>query len=136
MNKKDLANQIIRRGNLYINLDPRRPGVDVPPRYRHVPQLVLEVGLDMPVSIRDLLFTDEAMTATLRFSGEFFKCTVPWTAVFALVGSDGRGMTYPESIPPEVQAQMAAGIEAAKEPKTGVHAGVVRRLKSGKVLPD
>ena len=135
-NKKDLANQIVRRGNLYIHLDPRRPGVEVPPWRLETAHLTLEVGLDMLVPIPDIRFTDEAMTGTLRFNGLFFKCTVPWTAVFALVGSDGRGMTYPECVPPEVQAQMADGIEAAKEPKTVVHAGVMRRLKNGKILPD
>lgn len=136
-NKKDLANQIIQKSNLFIHLDPRRPGVEVPSGHRHGARLVLEVGLDMPVPIPDLRFTDEVVTATLRFNGKFFKCTVPWTAVFALVGPDGRGMVYPESTPSEVQAQIDAGIKAAKEePKTAVHAGVVRRLKSGKILPD
>lgn len=130
-NKKDVANQIIRKGSLFIRLDPRRPGVEIPSWYRGTVQVVLHVGLDMPVPIPDLRFTDEGMSATLRFDGRhFFKCVVPWTAVFALVGDDGRGMAYPEDTPPEVQAQMV------EEPKTAVHTGVARRLKSGRVLPD
>jgi hypothetical protein len=31
---------------------------------------------------------------------------MPWNAVYALVGEDGRGMMWPNDIPPEVVAQM------------------------------
>jgi hypothetical protein len=49
--KRDVANQLLRKGSLFIHLDPRVNDVVVPPWLRHQAQLVLQVGLDMPIPI-------------------------------------------------------------------------------------
>jgi stringent starvation protein B len=104
--KKEVALALLEGPSMYVHLDPRRPGVLIPPRFRDKPQLVLQIGLNMFVPIPDLKVDDEGITCTLSFDRAPFWCRMPWSAVYALVGEDGRGMMWPNDIPPEVVAQM------------------------------
>jgi stringent starvation protein B len=92
---------------VFIHLDPRRDGVRVPAWFKKQAQLVLQVGLNMAVNIPDLEVQDDSVSCTLSFSRSPFFCYVPWGAVFALVGEDGKGMLWPDDIPKEVAAQQA-----------------------------
>lgn len=111
--KKDVMVALIQRSSVYIHLDPRRDGVRVPPWFRNQPQLVLQVGLNMAIPIPDLGIEDDAVSCTLSFSRSPHFCYVPWPAVYALMGEDGKGMVWPDDIPPEVAAQQAE--QARKE---------------------
>lgn len=104
--KKDVARGLLLRGTVFVHLDPRGEGVIVPPWLQGNPQLVLQVGLDMPVPILDLRVDDEGVFGTLSFSRSPFTCSVPWSAVFAVVGEDGRGMVWPDSMPDEIRAEV------------------------------
>jgi stringent starvation protein B len=104
--KKDVARALLLRGSVFIHLDPRKPSVLVPARLRLQPQVVLQVGLDMPVPIPDLRVDDEGVYGTLSFKGVPFTCYVPWTAVFALVGEDAKGMVWPSEMPGEIAAEV------------------------------
>ena len=103
--KKDVALALLERASVFVHLDPRHEGVVVPPWLKRQPQLVLQIGLNMAVKIPDLDIGAEAVSCTLSFSRRPHYCYVPWAAVYALVGEDGRGMVWPEDIPPEVAAQ-------------------------------
>jgi stringent starvation protein B len=103
--KKEVALALLERSRVHVHLDPRKDGVAVPVGFRKQAQLVLEIGLNMPVPIPDLRLDDEGMTCTLSFSRTPFFCAVPWTSVFAMVGDDGRGMVWPEDVPAEIQAR-------------------------------
>lgn len=102
--KKDVALALLEGPSVYVHLDPRRDGVVVPKRFTTQPQLVLQIGLNMAVPIRDLDVTNDGITCTLSFDRRPFWCSMPWSAVFALVGEDGRGMVWPEDVPPELAA--------------------------------
>jgi stringent starvation protein B len=103
--KKDVALALLQGPSLYIHLDPRKPEVLVPPYFKKQPQLVLQVGLNMAIPIPDLKVDDEGVTCTLSFNRKPFWCRMPWTAVFALVGEDMKGMVWPDEVPAEVAAQ-------------------------------
>jgi hypothetical protein len=108
------------KGALFVHLDPRIGGVRAPEWLMKQPQLVLQVGLDMPVQIPDLRVDDDGIYGTLSFNRTPFTCFVPWDAVFALVGDDGRGLVWPDSFPfeiaQEVQREAArAGIEVSAD---------------------
>jgi stringent starvation protein B len=94
------------RGSVFIHLDPRRSGVLVPSRLRSQAQVVLQVGLDMPVPIPDLRIDQEGVFGTLSFKGVPFACFVPWGAVFALVGEDAKGMVWHADMPLEIAAEV------------------------------
>lgn len=104
--KKDVARALLLRGSVFIHLDPRRPGVLVPARLRSQAQVVLQVGLDMPVPIPDLRIDEDGVFGTLSFKGVPFTCFVPWGAVFALVGEDAKGMVWHQDMPSEVAAEV------------------------------
>jgi stringent starvation protein B len=104
--KKDVARALLLRGSLFIHLDPRRPGVLVPSRLRSQAQVVLQVGLEMPVPIPDLRVDEDGVFGTLSFKGVPFTCFVPWGAVFALVGDDAKGMVWHADMPSEIAAEV------------------------------
>ena len=105
-NKKDVARSLLLKGSVFVHLDPRIESVFVPEWLKRQPQLVLQVGLDMPVPIPDLRMDDVGVFGTLSFNRTAFTCAVPWEAVFAVVGDDGRGMVWPGSMPKEIAAEV------------------------------
>jgi stringent starvation protein B len=117
--KKEVALALLERSSVYIHLDPRQTAVVVPPWFKKQPQLVLQVGLNMPVPIADLRLDDDGMSCTLSFSRTPFFCVVPWSSVFAMMGDDNRGMVWPDDVPVEVARQAqgrASESPARKEP--------------------
>lgn len=104
--KKDVARALLLKGTVFVHLDPRHDGVAVPAWLRGQPQLVLQVGLDMPIPIPDLRVDGNGVYGTLSFNRQAFTCSVPWDAVFAVVGDDGKGMVWPESMPPEIASEV------------------------------
>jgi hypothetical protein len=103
--KKEVALALLERCSdrgIFVHLDPRQLTVVVPPWFKKQPQLVLQIGLNMPVPIPDLRLDDEGMSCTLSFNRSPFFCAVPWASVFAMVGEDGRGMVWPDDVPAEV----------------------------------
>jgi hypothetical protein len=89
----------------------------VPPWLSDQPQLVLQIGLDLPVPIPDLRVDDVGVYGTLSFNRAPFTCSVPWEAVFAVVSDDGQGMIWPESVPSEISAEIER--EAGRQPPPG-----------------
>ncbi len=116
--KRDVARGLLLRGSVFVHLDPRLEGVQVPAWLSRQPQLVLQIGLDLPIPIPDLRVDEEGVFATLSFSRTPYACVVPWKAVFALVGEDGRGMVWPEDLPAEIAAEVdrEAGRRAPQPP--------------------
>jgi len=116
--KKDVARALLLRGSVFVHLDPRHDGVMVPEWLRAQAQVVLQIGLDMPIAITDLRVDDAGVFGTLSFQRAPYTCTVPWAAVFALVGDDGKGMVWPDDLPPEIAAEVER--EAQRARKSGV----------------
>ncbi len=117
--KKDVVLALLQGPSVFVHLDPRKKGVVVPANFRKQPQLVLQIGLNMAVSIPDLRVDDEGVSCTLSFARSPFWCVLPWSAIYALVSEDGPGMVWPDDVPPEVAAQMQAAVtkQAPKRPR-------------------
>jgi stringent starvation protein B len=133
--KKDVALALLERSSLSVHLDPRPTAVVVPPWFKKQFQLVLQVGLNMPVPIPDLRLDDDGMSCTLSFNRTPFFCVVPWSSVFAMVGEDTRGMVWPDDVPVEVtrSAQDRAPEGAARRPAP--KAPAVREVKAEGAKP-
>jgi stringent starvation protein B len=125
--KKEVALALLERSRVHVHLDPRKEGVIVPVSFRKQPQLVLEIGLNMPVPIPDLRLDDVGMSCTLSFSRQPFYCVVPWPSVFAMVGDDGRGMVWPDDVPPEIAAQAQGPVRAPEQPAARPRPAAARR---------
>ncbi len=110
---------LLQGPSVFIHLDPRKPEAIVPPYFKKQPQLVLQVGLNMAIPIPDLKVDDEGVTCTLSFNRRQFWCSLPWSAIYALVGEaldgeDMKGMLWPDDVPAEIAAQ-----RDGKAPQTG-----------------
>jgi hypothetical protein len=112
--KKDIARHLLLRGSVFVYLDPRAPAVRVPEWLASQPQLVLQIGLDLPVPIPDLRVVDAGIFGTLSFNRAPFTCAVPWDAVFALVGDDGMGMVWSDAMPEEIAAEVEQAEKKAR----------------------
>ena len=99
--RRSIAEAILRTESVDLYLDPRKPGVVVPPKLRAAPGLVLRIGHDLPVPIPDLYVDDDGFSGTLSFDGQPFHCEVPWSAVFAIVSTQKRGAVWAEATPAE-----------------------------------
>lgn len=119
--KKDVVLALLEADDVYIHLDPRKDEVRVPKWFKQQPHLVLQIGLNMPVPITDLEVSDDSVSCTLSFNRSPFFCLIPWRAVYALVGADGRAMVWPDDIPPEVAAQAAKAARQQPSEKKGGH---------------
>ncbi|MFO0565770.1 MAG: ClpXP protease specificity-enhancing factor SspB [Polyangiaceae bacterium] len=113
--KKDVVLALLEQSDVFVHLDPRKDEVRVPQWFKKQPHLVLQIGLNMPVPIRDLEVNDDSISCTLSFNRSPFFCFLPWSAIYALVGSDGRAMVWPDDVPPEVAAQAAKQAAATME---------------------
>lgn len=123
--KKTVALDLLERASVFVHLDPRRPGVIVPQGFLKQHQLVLQIGLNMAISIPDLDVTDEGITCTLSFNKRPHFCSLPWGAIYALIGEQGGGMVWPEDVPPEVvsqQQQSAVKKEVPRQQKSNLRA--------------
>lgn len=112
--KKEVFDHLLSGPSVFVHLDPRRAGVVVPQWFKNKPTLVLQVGLNMAVAIPDLKSDLVGVACTLSFNREPYYCRLPWTAIFALIGEDQRGMVWAEDVPAEVHAQY--GVKPAPAP--------------------
>jgi stringent starvation protein B len=97
-----VLSKLLEQWSVMVHLDPRPADVRVPSWFKKQPQLALQIGLNLPVPIRDLQIDDEGVSCTLSFNRSPHFCFIPWHAVFALVGEDSRGMVWPDSVPAEI----------------------------------
>jgi len=132
--KKEVALALLERSSVYVHLDPRQQAAVVPPWFKKQPQLVLQVGLNMPVPIPDLRLDDEAIRCTLSFNHMPFFCVVPWSSIFAMVGEDGRGMVWPDDVPAEVARQAQERSKPMPAPPERKAAEAVAKPKRSKAV--
>jgi stringent starvation protein B len=101
--KVDICRALLLKGSVFIHLDPRNGEVVVPDHLRLQPQVVLQIGRDMPVPIPDLRVDEVGVYGTLSFKGILFTCSIPWHAVFAVVGEDAKGIVWSSELPGELR---------------------------------
>ena len=114
--KKDVALALLEQATVLVHLDPRGEQVQVPAWFKRQPQLVLQIGLNMPKPILDLNVDDDGISCTLSFSNAPHYCHLPWASVYALIGASGRGMVWPDDVPKEVAGQYVVATPK-EEPK-------------------
>jgi stringent starvation protein B len=115
--KQAVALDLLERTSVFVHLDPRRPGVIVPQGFLAQHQLVLQIGLNMAISIPDLEVGEEGISCTLSFNKRPQFCRLPWSSIYALIGEQGGGMVWPEDVPPEVVSQQRAAAKKEVKPR-------------------
>jgi stringent starvation protein B len=120
--KKDVALALLEQATVLVHLDPRGEQVQVPPWFKRQPQLVLQIGLNMPKPIPDLNVDDQGISCTLSFSNSPHYCHLPWSSVYALIGASGRGMVWPDDVPKEVAGQYVVTAPKEEKPRAALRA--------------
>src|SRR5579863_4267195 len=132
---------LLKEGWTCLHLDARRSGVIVPEAFRGEAHLVLEYGHDLPIPIPDLEVDEYGVRATLSFSRMPQLTMIPWSAVYAVVATDGRGVLYEEDVPGDVSVMAAGGAPAEAPPEEmaaveGAMRRAARPLRSIPAHPD
>ncbi len=91
--KEDVARALLLRGSVYLHLDPRTEGVQLPAFFLDQSQAMVQIGLDLPQT-PDLRVDDQGVTGNFAFGERQEQCTIPWRSVFAIAGEDGRGLVW------------------------------------------
>jgi stringent starvation protein B len=120
--KKDAFLAFLKEGWVWVHLDARHPGVSVPAELAQNPRLVLQYGYNMPIPIPDLAVDERGITATLSFSRMPHRTFVPWSAVYIVSCTDGRGVVYFEDVPEDVALLGAPASRANGRPSEVVAA--------------
>jgi hypothetical protein len=100
--KRDAFLAFLGEGWVSVHLDARRAGVRLPDDLSETRHLVLQYGRDMPIPIPDLVVGEDGITATLSFSRTPHQTFIPWSAIYIVSCTDGRGILYYEDVPEDV----------------------------------
>ena len=104
--KAAIVLKLLEEGDAMLCLDARHEDVVVPREHAQSPSLRLILNLNFPSPID---VTDEGVSVNLSFGGRRFDCYVPMDALWAVFNPENmQGMMWPESMPPEVQAELTA----------------------------
>lgn len=97
--KQTVLEKWFEADHVLIHLDARRDGVDVPKHLRDNHSLTLKVSslFQGPTS-----WNDVHLIALLKFSGEYYRCIIPWSAVWGMTSSTNEQRIWPEDLPTEV----------------------------------
>jgi hypothetical protein len=106
--------------SIFVMFDPRVKGASVPPHLAPMTSVMLEIGLNMIVPIKDLLSHAGGFSGVFSFNRVPAYVHVPWSAVFWIGRDVGResvmGVDWPEDRPADL---VPAGVREAA--KSGVH---------------
>src|SRR5262245_27165158 len=100
--KVDAFRAFLAEGWVSVHLDARRSGVQVPSELADNRHLVLQYGRNMPIPLPELEVTESGVTATLSFARMPHKTFIPWSAIYIVACTDGRGVLYYEDVPEDV----------------------------------
>ena len=102
--KETVVLQLLAEGDAMLCLDARHKGVRVPAEHAHNPALRLILNLNFPHPID---VTAEGISARLSFGGRRIACHIPLDALWAAFEPQTmQGMMWPDSMPPEVAADL------------------------------
>lgn len=117
--KREVTLLLLEKGTVYVHLDARRPGVELPSWLKGDGHVVLQFGTSPTFPIRDFRLDDDRISAMLFFQGVPHECVIPWGSVFAIVSADHRGMAWPDDVPADISARPAGdGSTRARRQRT------------------
>ena len=108
MNKLEEMTACLARGETYVVLDARQPGVDVPGEFSTDPELVLKFSYRYEAV--HLQVNEWGIRADLQFGKHFWPVAVPWEAVYAIGPKGEQGLGWDKPGEPPVAVKRAGGL--------------------------
>ena len=136
LNKKkyDFLLFLLEAGDAMVCLDARLPEVDVPKNQKSNSSLNLVFNLNFR---RPIEINEDAISATLAFSGRPYKCLLPFEAVWAIYDPNMQnGQVWEESIPADMNLADQIVSEMVDNPATEPEKKLKPLKKSDKPNPE
>lgn len=107
--KLNAALSILQDDYLYVGVNPKHERVIVPPNWKAKEHMILQVGYQMPVPIRDLHIDADGVSGIFSFDRVPSLCVIPWESVTALARGEEYTIAF---IPNEALAHRRAPVPA------------------------
>jgi hypothetical protein len=120
MEKANVVAWLLKNNRIVgLSLNATVPGVVLPPQLMAHEALCLDIGLDLPIQIPDLWLDANGIAGTLSFDRPV-HCLIPWAALRAAWGDDGKGMVWDDVPGPKQSAvEVLDGGSETTPPKRG-----------------
>jgi stringent starvation protein B len=111
--KRECLEKLLAEGMVFLQLDPRVSGVDLPAHLRRQAVVGLNLSLNFRIDVFEI--DDEGVRASLSFQGQRHLCVLPFEAIFLMGLAEGEGtFVFPESAPPELRARLMSAMAQAE----------------------
>lgn len=102
--KKKLFNEYWDDEYVLLHIDSRSPSVIVPETLKNNFSLTLKLSQFFQGETE---IEDEQITSYLKFDTEYFKCVIPWEAIWGMTGASKQNKIWTEDLPKEVLMGLA-----------------------------
>lgn len=102
--KKELIEELLSRGDIYLQVNAPMQTVLVPDHLKdnHMLSLKMSMAFNYQPQCKH-----PGIEVTLKFDGIYFDCKIPWDSVWGVRAESGESHIFKESIPKEAAKQMA-----------------------------
>ncbi len=107
--------QMLQNGVVMVMLDPTHPGVVVPAGMdKHVS---LNLNFSLKYGLRDFVYNEQSVSASLSFNKRLTHCVIPWTAVFGLKSAidDNDHLVWPDDMPEVLRNRVLLSVRSEPE---------------------
>lgn len=125
--KKKHFELLLEQDHVLLHLDSRKVGVTIPKNLSGNPALTLKVSR---LFEGEMTFDNTSIVAYLKFSGEYFRCEVPWVSIWGMSSASGEQKVWQEDFPKELI------IEAAKQKLSQIKNRIFGKKSSGEKSQD
>jgi stringent starvation protein B len=94
--KKETINRYLIDEYVLVHVKPDTPGVTIPEHLANQPSVTLKISKFFQ-GILSML--EERIETELKFSGAYFKCNVPYQAIWGVTTAKGESIVWPKDAP-------------------------------------
>ncbi len=102
--KKKYFESILGGDHVLLHLDSNKEGVAVPQNLTNNYALTLKIS---SLFEGEMNYDDESIVVYLKFSGEYFRCELPWTSIWGMTDENSEQKIWQKELPKELIVQMA-----------------------------
>lgn len=102
--KKKHFELLLEQDHVLLHLDSRQEGVILPMNLSNNPALTLKVS---KLFQGEMTYDDSSIVAYLKFSGEYFRCEMPWKSIWGMSSASGEQKIWQQDFPKELMFQVA-----------------------------
>jgi stringent starvation protein B len=95
--KKETINRYLIDEHVLIHIKPDITGVTIPEHLTKQPSVTLKISKFFQ---GNLAMLEEQIETELKFSGQYFKCVVPYQAIWGVTTIKGENVIWPKDVPP------------------------------------